>query len=259
MSGVKRAFPVFSVIALLFVGLLAAACGNVNSGSPAAGAAATETSTAGVTASSVASAAARTITVSGVGIVTVVPDTANVQIGATATDASVSNALSDVDQRINALIKVLKDNGVADAAIQTSQFNIMVQYDPNSSTRTVAGYTVTHMLRFSVSPTDKVGQIIGAAVDAGANQIYDISFTTADPSTAEQQARSKAIDDALTRAQQFAEAAGAQVGQPLTITEGTSVTPIASKTTTVGTGGGVPVEAGTQDIEVDVTVTYELN
>lgn len=258
MSSVKRTIPVFSVIALLLVGLLATACGNVTTGTQEAGAAVTETSP-GVSTSPAASSSLRTVTVSGVGIVTVVPDTAKVQIGATVTNASVSAALSDVDQRINALIKVLHDNGIPDTNIQTSQFNIAVQYDYNSSTRPVTGYTVTHMLRFSVSPTDKVGQIIGAAVDAGANQIYDISFTTADPSSAEQQARAKAVNDALARAQQFAQAAGAEVGQPLTITEGTTVAPIENKTATVGVGGAATVEAGTQDIQVTVTVTYELN
>ncbi len=266
MFGVRRLGPVVSVIALLLLGVGVMSCGPTNDGTTAGSAAASNTPTSTVVTSTTVPGSTgpatattqRTITVGGVGIVTVVPDTVKIQLGATITNASVTTALNDVDQRMTAIINVLHSNGIADKDIQTSTFSVMAQYDYSSGRNTVTGYTVTHMVRFSASPTDKAGVIISAAVDAGANQIYDISFTTADPSSAKQKARDNAISDALLRAQQFAQAAGMQVGLPISISEGTLVSPVTNKTTVAGAGSGAVVEAGQQDIEVDVTVTYDL-
>lgn len=243
------------VVVMLAIGLVA--CG----GSLADGTATPADSSGGAAATSVpgVTTTQHTVTVNGTGIVSVVPDTANATIGAMVTDTSVATALNDVDQRVNAIVKVLHDNGVADQDIKTTNFSVTVNYDYNSPARPITGYTVTHLLRFSVSPVAKIGTIIGVAVDAGANQVSSIVFTTADPSSATQQARAKAVDDALMKAQQLASAANMQVGSPISMSEGTSVTPIDSKSAVGGTGAsGVTIEGGQQQIEVDVVVTYEL-
>jgi len=220
------------------------------------------TATAGSAPASTAPAAEtssqRSITVSGVGIVTVVPDIANVAIGASVTDSSVATALTDVDQRVTAVVQVIRNAGVGSDKIQTTQFSVTVNHDYSSPAQPVTGYTVTHLVRFSVAP-DKVGKIISDSVTAGANQINGIDFTSADPSGAKEQARDLAVKDALTRAQQFAQSAGVTLGSPLSISEANAPTPVKSATAGSGMGSGaVTIEAGSQQIEMDVLITYEI-
>ncbi len=260
-----RAIQARSLMRLLVIGILVlalTACGSTladGTPTPATGSTVAASATGASPGAATEITGQRSITVNGVGIVTVTPDTAKATIGATATESTVAKALTDVDQKVTAIVSVLHDHGIDDAQIQTTQFSVNVNYDYNQSTRPVTGYTVTHLLRFSVSPAEKVGAIIGDAVDAGANQISSITFTTADPTSATQQARDLAVSDALTRAQQYAQSAKVELGAPISISESSVATPVVSETATGGMGASpVKVETGQQQIEVDVVVSYAI-
>jgi uncharacterized protein YggE len=95
-------------------------------------------------------------------------------------------------------------------------------------------------------------------VQAGGNQIQGIRFELSDPQAALDQARQAAWEDARHRGEQWAKLTGATLGDVLTINEFQSAIPFAADSSLVRSAVSVPVEPGTQTIQVDVQVSWRL-
>jgi uncharacterized protein YggE len=102
---------------------------------------------------------ARTITVSGTGKVTVVPDVARVNLGVTLTKPTVKAARDAAAQSMTSIIAGLKSLGIADADIATSGLNIYPQY-ANGSTSRITGYQISEQLQVTVRDLDKAGDVV---------------------------------------------------------------------------------------------------
>jgi uncharacterized protein YggE len=213
-------------------------------------------------------AAAGTISVTGVGEVIVVPDTANIQIGVQVFNEELAEAQRQSTEQITTIIDTIKAAGIADKDIQTSNYSVSIrqQYDPNTGIATeVLGYDIYNTLSVTVRDLDELGTILDQVVSAGANQIYGIYFFTSDLTKATEQARTAAVEDAKARATQLAEAAGVEVGRIVNISEGFSSAPLPTDYGKGGRGAGmaedaaaVPVQPGTQTVQISVSVTYEI-
>ncbi|NNJ10247.1 SIMPL domain-containing protein [Chloroflexales bacterium ZM16-3] len=201
----------------------------------------------------------RQITVVGNGEVKVTPDTASVQIGVETTAPTTQEALSQNSAQANAIIEQIKALGVAEKDIQTSGFNIYPTYGNDG--REVTGYTVSNQVSVTIRDLAQAGDLLDQVVKAGANRIYGVSFSVADPAATLAQARDKAVADAKARAEQLAGQAGATIGQVLVISEnvGSSpVVPMPMMDRAVGAAAAVPVQAGEQSYSAQVQITYEL-
>ncbi len=229
---------------VLSAGLLAAIGGGGNLGSTNQAAADT-TSTQ------------HTITVSGDGIVIASPDTAHVTLGVQVQDVELTNAQSQATTNMNAVLAALKNDGIKDADIKTVNYSIYVNQDPNGK-GTVTGYTVMNLVDVKISEIDKVGSIIDDAVAVGANNVGGVQFTIENVDQLIQQARERAMADAQNKAQQLAKLGGVALGMPVSITEGTTnaPTPYAVGARDSAASGAVPIQAGTNEISVTVTVSY---
>ena len=230
--------------------------------SPAVAAAATMTAPLAAATPATASAASpiRTITVVGKGEVSVKPDMAELTVGVQATAPTLAAANQKANTDMDAVVKSLKSNGVADKDIQTASYNVSPQRDNNNK---VTGYQVTNTVRVKIRDLSKAGPTLDAAVGAGANQVYGISFTLADPSAAEKAARQAAIDNAKSRAGDYAAQAGASVGQVLQISETIGgPTPLVQFDTAAKpaamAAAAVPVQAGELTVTTQVQVVYAL-
>lgn len=210
-----------------------------------------------------AGSAPATVSVSGVGTVTVIPDTASVQLGVTVTEETLAAAQTSASTQMEAVIAAVKAAGVADKDIQTSTYYVSVvqNYDSNGNPSEVTSFQVQNQVNVVIRDIAKVGDVLDGAVAAGANTIYGVNFYVDDSTAAASQARKLAVEDAHQRAQELAEAAGMTVGPVVSITEGYSSGPI------YGKGGAgmaesaapsTPIQAGTSTVEVDVTVIYQL-
>jgi uncharacterized protein YggE len=207
----------------------------------------------------------RTITVSGEGKVTVKPDTASVDLGVSVDAPTASTALDRANSRAAVLITALKAAGVADDDIATSGLNIYARYDNGN---TVSGYTASNSVTVTVRSIDRTGPVIDAAAKAAGDNvtISGVSFYVADTERVIAAARADAIGNAALRAGQFAGAAGAKVGAVLQISEVSvgSVAPVYYATDSASASGGAksaaptPIQTGTQDLSVSVTVVYAL-
>ncbi len=202
----------------------------------------------------------RIIKVGGVGMVMVTPDTATVRVGAVIADTSLKAALRQVDQRMNAVIAALKESGIPSEKMKTTDYRVDVNRNFDLPSRPITGYTVSHKLRISVAPIEKIGDVLSLAVDTGANSIDNVEFTTADLSAAMRHARSLAMADAKSRAQQLADDANLELGDPIRIIEGTDDEQIdtASYMMLESRMAAPPqIEVGQQTIETNVSVVYE--
>ena len=129
----------------------------------------------------------RTITVVGRGEVKVKPDVANTTVGVEALGPTVDAAMADAEARMTSVLNALKQMGIADKDIQTSNFSVnferQMEQKPVSAQATPgkfeppAGfYRVSNMVQVTIRDMDTVGDVIDTAVKAGANNVWGINF-----------------------------------------------------------------------------------
>ena len=194
---------------------------------------------------------AKTITVTGDGSVTTVPDRATFSFSIETRAKTASAALTQNSNDATAMIAALKAVGVSSANLQTSQVSLMPQSSQDGTT--IVGYVASNSVTVR-TPLAGAGKVVDAAVGAGANGVSGPSLDVADQDALYRDALHKAVDDAKLKAQSLADAAGLSLGGALTVSEGGSASPlpISDKMSAAGT----PIEAGTQEIQASVTVTY---
>jgi uncharacterized protein len=196
-------------------------------------------------------AAGKTITVSGDGSVTAVPDRATFGFSIETRAKTASAALAQNSTDAAAVIAALKDAGVTSANIQTSQVSLNPQTSQDGTT--IVGYAASNSVTVRTALAS-AGKIVDAAVGAGANGVSGPSLDVAEKTALYRDALHKAVDNAKLKAQALADATGLSLGAVQSVAEGGSAAPfpIADKMSAVG----APIEAGTQEIQASVTVTY---
>jgi uncharacterized protein YggE len=207
----------------------------------------------------------RTISVSGSGEISVQPDTAVITIGVETQAQEASQALSDNNQQMSAVVSGLEKAGVAAKDIQTQVVQLQPVYEqtqqgqtsPTTGT-TLVGYRATNLVEVRTQQLDTLGQLLDTAVQAGANRIQSISFEVSNPSAVLDQARQAAWQDAQHKASQLAELAGAQLGDVLSITESSQPPVPLIEQAFAGAAAAVPIQPGTQTVQVNIQVTWLL-
>lgn len=204
--------------------------------------------------------AANGLTVTGQGKSTLKPDVAYVTLGVQTQDANAGRARGANDAAMAKVIAAVKGFGVADEDITTSNYNIYPYYDDKGVT--LQGYRVENTVNVRVKSLDKLGDLLTAASDAGANTAWGISFDVSDRTAAYNDALGKAMDDAAARAQVMATALGVKLGKVLVVNESSSssgpVYPGFSEGMAADKSGAVPTASGTVDISASVSVVYEI-
>ena len=201
------------------------------------------------------------ITVTGTGKVTGTPDTLRISLTVSATSPSVDTALRGANKTAKAVQDALLKQGVETKDLQTSGMSIQPSYTPKGQPN---GYVVTESLTAAVRDLTKAGATISAAVDAGGDavRVDGVSFALEDTSGLIAGARTGAVDDAKAKAEQYAKAAGTSLGAVQSISEVvTSPTPQyydRSLAYAAQASGAVPLQAGSQDVTVQVTVVYAM-
>jgi uncharacterized protein YggE len=194
------------------------------------------------------------------------PDFATVTLGVTTTGRDAGEAVAANAKAVNALISVLKGEGVAAADIQTSGLSITPQFSnsrsPSQNERSIVGYAVSDMVTVSEHDISRLGALIDKAVGAGANAMYGLAYGENDPSKLLDKARSLAVADAKRKAEIYAAAGGARVGRLMELSEQTGAQPLqfARRATTAlsAAAAPTPIEAGADRLTVSVTARFEL-
>jgi uncharacterized protein len=207
-----------------------------------------------------------TITVTGVGTAAGAPDVASVELGVETINTSLANAFEQTSSTLTAINDAILGANVAAADIQTGTMTIAPEdrIDPQTGGQTGEYvYRVRSTLVVTLRDMNTVQQIIGAAVNAGANVVQNLNLGIVSPDGLETSARAAAIENARARATELAQAFGVSVGDPIVITETVTTSALPTVPTTNPRGSLVqdaelPQNAGQMIVTVQVQVTFNL-
>lgn len=206
----------------------------------------------------------RIISLTGHGEVRSAPDLAYVTSGVLTQGTTAGEALAANTKAMNDLFAALKDSGIEDRDIQTSNFSVQPRYDfQNGQAPKLVGYDVSNNVTVTLRKIEGLGPLLDKLVQNGSNQISGISFDVAKPQDAMDEARKLATADATRKAKVYADAMGIQLGPIMQVSEGGGAQPPMPMVR--GTmmkadmaAAPVPVATGEQTIAVDVNVIWEI-
>lgn len=205
------------------------------------------------------------LTVQGTGQADGTPDLLTAVFGFSSTAASATAALSQNNGEVNRALLALSSNGVAQSDVQTTGLTLAPQYIYPHGVQTPNGFaatnTVTATLRDMKTAGDAIDAVVGATGDAAT--INSLSFSFANPAQVEDQARTKAVHQAVAHAAAMAAAAGRRLGPVCSLTDDTQPSlyePYGSAgyAASSNQAASVPVEPGSQTESDQVTMVYAL-
>lgn len=204
-----------------------------------------------------------TISVVGVGRSHQAPDRVVFTVGVTTLAATVAAAVNENNTKAKSITSSLKNLGVADEAIRTSNFSIQPQYEYQEGKRPrITGYQVSNSLTVREDAAADVGKLLQSAVDAGANEVGQVFFTVHDPTRGRDAGLRAAFMDARAKAELLAKAAARSLGRALSITEGAVPQPPQPlpffKSVAREAQMDVPIEPGTEEVQFTVSAVFEL-
>lgn len=206
----------------------------------------------------------RTVTVVGEGEVSLTPDVAETNIGVEVMRESVQEATSAAEELMESILSALEEQGIVEADVQTSGYSVYAErYGPEGPLADdQTNYRVSNNVQVTIRDIDSVGEVLDAAVEAGANNIYGVNFRVEDPSNVESDAREAAFASAREKATELATLSDAELGQVLSISEiignaGFYQSNFAASEA-VGLGGGGGFSPGEQDLVMQLQITFEL-
>lgn len=196
-----------------------------------------------------ATSTSRSITTQGHGSKVVTPTQASITVGVQNRSATVAAAMASNARSIASVVTAIKGQGVVETSIQTT--NLSLWFDTTDQT-----YVVSHDVTVRLDALEKLAPMLDAAVNAGANSSWGISYGVKDDTAARATALRSALADARKRAEVIAKSLGLSVTGVKAVTENTTGTgPIPAGKGGMG-GGAAPIQPGEMAVTSDVTVSY---
>ncbi|HEX7079701.1 MAG TPA: SIMPL domain-containing protein [Gammaproteobacteria bacterium] len=208
-----------------------------------------------------------TVTVSASAEVAVQPDQAVVRLGVTAQAADAAAAQDQVNGVMQRVLEAVKGRDVPDSAVRTEELSLSPVYSnpPRSPADSpqeprVVGYRASNVVSVEVSELARIGEIVDAGIEAGANQLYGISFRVRNDAGARAEAMRLAVEEARIQADAVADAMGMRIaGVREVVAGGYDVRPptpyFAERAVDIA---ATSVEPGRVQVTANVTVTYLL-
>ena len=141
----------------------------------------------------------RTLTVNGRGVETIPTTITRVELGVEVQGKNANEVQQELARRSSAVVDALRSRNVEN--LQTTGIRLNPVYEYLNNRQELKGYNGVNTVSFRVAP-DRAGQVIDAAVQAGATRINGVSFTASDAAInqAQQQALRLATQDAQRQA-----------------------------------------------------------
>jgi uncharacterized protein YggE len=203
-----------------------------------------------------------TIVVSGTGRVAVEPDTADLRLGVAIARPTADAARVAAAAAMAAILAAVTGAGVARRDVRTALLSVQPRYDyRDGKAPTLTGYDLANVVEVTVRDLAALGGVVDGALTAGATSLDGLTFRVDDPREAERAARMAAVAEARARADVLAAAAGVSIDGVADIVEGAPPPfwpqPKATRMMAVA-DASTPIEAGTTEIAVTVTVTFRI-
>jgi uncharacterized protein YggE len=198
--------------------------------------------------------------------VEVTPDIAVVRVGITNKAASPTAAMDQNSAIARKIIGFSKQFGIADDDIQTDAINLHPAFknvrEPNGNTRQEPdGYNASNTIRARLRDIARLGAYMRQVLDQGANNIGGVQFALSAPEETADEARVKAVADAVRQAQRLSEAAKVKLGGILEIAHPPRIQfqPVMNMfAASPKRRTDTPVEAGAIEVTAEVEITWAI-
>jgi hypothetical protein len=204
-----------------------------------------------------------TIAFSGEGRVYIKPDIAFLDLSVVTQGKTVGDVQKKNSEKMNKVIDYLKDFGVEEKDIKTTNYNIYPQYIyEDTKVPQISGYEINQGLEVKIRIMDKIGELLEGAVGAGVNQVGSLRFSVEKDDEPKAEARKLAIEDAKKKARETAAQLGLKLGKLIGFYENYNQPyPVYSAKEGYGVGGGgeTPnIQVGENEIYISVSLTYKI-
>lgn len=201
--------------------------------------------------------------------VEVPPDHVIVRVGVSGTAPTPTAALDQNSAAARKIIDFSKKFGVEERDIQTDAVNLSPVFktvrEPGGGSRQEPnGYLAGNAVLVRLSDLPRLGTFLRQVLDQGANNIAGVQFGLSDHAKVMDEARAKAVDDAVHQAQRLAEAAKVKLGRIQEIVHpprsdarvADGVADFGRRSLAARTA--VPVEAGVLKVSAEVEITWAI-
>ncbi len=209
------------------------------------------------------------LAISGNGEISATPDIAYINTGVITVEKTAKQALAKNSLIMNELINKLNAFNIAEKDIKTSNFSISPQYNYNNSANNqppkIVNYRVSNMVTITVRNLNNLGKIIDATVSIGANSISSVSFSVANKEKLLDEARKKAMQNAINKAKLYANSANISLGKILVISENSGFMPpppvdmvMARNMAIAAEAAPTPIQSGELTFRANVNVQWRI-
>ena len=224
--------------------------------------------TAGLAPASAQGAREGRVRIIGRATIEAVPDYVTVQVGISNRAPSPTAALDQNSAVARKIIDFSKSFGVPERDIQTASVNLAPNYktvrEPNGTTRQEPdGYNASNMVRVKLGELSRLGAFMRQILDQGATNIAGVHFGLTNLEKLSDEARTKAVEDAVRQAQGLAQAAKVKLGPIQDIAypprtrfnamDGAPAMPLRAAAKV-----DVPIEVGTLRTTAEVEITWGI-
>lgn len=208
----------------------------------------------------------RLLSVNAEGKAVVPPDIASVSFSVVSEGPDPEKLTVENNRQMNAAIDFVKGEGIEDKDIKTAGYNLSPRYEFDEKRRKsfISGYTLTQTVFLKIRDFLKIGKILGGLPAYGINDIGSLSFDIENPDKYLNAARKEAFEKARAKAESMASQNGVKIKRVFNFSESPIFYPRPFAVGAFGKGGdfGGPsaptIEPGSQEVTVQVSVTYEI-
>ncbi len=154
----------------------------------------------------------RTVTVTGEGEISAVPEIATVRMAVEARAAELGAAQQQAAKVIDDVLNLARELGIADEDIQTTQLHVQPEFDWNEGRQTLRGYLVQRSVRVELDDLAKLGPLVERAMRAGVNNISEPELNVRDPRALHREVLKRAATDAKANAEALAQTLDTTLG-----------------------------------------------
>ncbi|MDD4352351.1 MAG: SIMPL domain-containing protein [Candidatus Gracilibacteria bacterium] len=217
----------------------------------------------------------RSFSVTGEGEAVGIPDVAQFGFSVlTEGDTDIAKIQTENTTKMNEIVAYLKEQGVEEKDIKTSNYNLSPRYQYHSCRddgvcppAEIVGYSINQTVSSKLREFDKIGDVLAGVVSKGANDVNGPNFTIDDTTLVENEARAAAMQNAKEKADAIATAGGFKIGKLLSIYEEQPYIPYYDNYAYADGMGGMAkaemapspvIEPGSQEVTVKINLTYEI-
>ncbi len=197
------------------------------------------------------------VIVSGNATVDMKPDQVSFNLGVATSGTDIRAIVAENNTKVTRVLTALKDRGVKSEELQTSSFVLHALRDEGEEKD---GYRVSNEIGVTRAGTSDAGDLIAAAIEAGANGVRGPQFDVRNEKSVQSRCLELAFSDARRKASKLATLSSRRLGKVLAVTDGSS-SPFELKYRAGiegGVVGGVTFESGLHPVECGVTVAFRL-